>query len=107
MKIRFLNKTIQHQRYQYNPRYYDERKERLDVKKKQYEELNKTDVSDEKRKAIFRDNIQGEWNRAQYRQNQQRTSNYRVLLLIGIILVLGYFIFNGVDEVDTVVKKLW
>lgn len=107
MKLRFLNKTIQHQRYQYNPRYYDERKERLNVKKKQYEELDKPDVSDEKRKEIFRDNIQGEWNRAQYRQNQQRTSNYRVLLLIGIILVLGYFIFNGVDEVDTVVKKLW
>lgn len=107
MKLRFLNKTIQHQRYQYNPRYYDERKERLNVKKKQYEELDKSDVSDEKRKEIFRDNIQGEWNRAQYRQNQQRTSNYRVLLLIGIILVLGYFIFNGVDEVDTVVKKLW
>ena len=107
MKLRFLNKTIQHQRYQYNPRYYDERKERLNVKKKQYEELNQSDVSDEKRKEIFRDNIQGEWNRAQYRQNQQRTSNYRVLLLIGIILVLGYFIFNGVDEVDTVVKKLW
>ena len=107
MKLRFLNKTIAHQRYNYNPRYYDERKERLNAKKKQYAELENADVSDERRKEIFRENIQGEWNRAQYRQNQQRTSNYRVIILIILILALGYFVFNGVDEVDTVVKKLW
>ncbi|HIP31216.1 MAG TPA: hypothetical protein EYG86_00495 [Crocinitomicaceae bacterium] len=107
MKIRFLNKTVSHQRYQYNPRYYDERKERLRAKKKQYEELEKSDVSDDRRKEIFKENLQGEWSRAQHRQNTNRTSNFRVMLLIVIILVLGYFIFNGVDEVDTVVKKLW
>ncbi len=107
MKIRFLNKTVSHQRYQYNPRYYDERKERLRAKKKQYEELEKSDVSDDRIKEIFKENLQGEWSRAQHRQNTNRTSNFRVMLLIVIILVLGYFIFNGVDEVDTVVKKLW
>ena len=107
MKIRFLNKTTQHQRFNYNPRYFDERKERLNAKRKQYEELNNSDVTDGRRKEIFKENIKGEWNRAQYRQNQQRTSNLRVVLLISVILILGYFIFNGVDEVDTVVKKLW
>ncbi|MBL1279165.1 MAG: hypothetical protein COA33_002790 [Fluviicola sp.] len=107
MKIRFLNKTIAHQRYQYNPRYYDERKERLAAKKKQYEELDSSNMSNERRKEIFKENIKGEWNRAQYRQSQNRTSNYRILLLILIILVLGYFVFNGVDEVDTIVKKLY
>lgn len=33
MKFRFLNKTIQNQRFNYNPMYYDERKERLNRKR--------------------------------------------------------------------------
>jgi len=77
------------------------------AKKKQYEELESKNMSNERRKEVFRENIQGEWNRAQYRQSQQRTSNYRIVVLIVIIVVLGYFVFNGVDEVDTIVKKLY
>ena len=107
MKIRFLNRTIEHQRFNYNPMYYDERKEQLASKKKLYKELEENDIKGERRKEIFRDSIKGEYSRAQYRQDTKRTSNYRILLLIIIILALGYFVFNGVDEVDTVVKKLW
>ena len=107
MKIKFLNNSARNQRFQYNPMYYDERKIRLAKKKEQYEELNAADLSDERRKEIFKENIKGEWNRTQYRKNQTSSSNIRVLLLIGAILALGYFVFNGVDEVDTVVKNLW
>lgn len=107
MKIKFLNKTIENQRFNYNPRYYDERKEQLASKKKLYQELEDEELDSERRKEIFRDSIKGEYSRAQYRQNEQRTSNYRIFLLIFIIVALGYFVFNGVDEVDTVVKKLW
>ncbi len=107
MKIRFLNKTIQHQRFNYQPLYYDQRKEELAQKKKLYKELEDGEMSDLRRKELFKKTIREEFNRAEYRQNQKRTSNYRILLLIFIILALGYFVFNGVDEVDTVVKKLW
>ena len=107
MKIKFLNNTLRNQRFQYNPMYFDERKNRLEAKKKQYEELESSDLSDERRKEICRDNIKGEWNRTQYRKSQNQSSNIRVLLLIGAILALGYFIFNGVDEVDTIVKNIW
>ena len=107
MKIKFLNNTAQNQRFQYNPMYYDERKIRLAQKKKQYEELDSSDLPDERRKEIFRENIKGEWNRAQYRQSENKSSNIRVLLLIVAIVTLGYFVFNGIDEVDTIVKNLW
>ncbi len=107
MKIRFLNKTIENQRFNYNPRYYDERKEQLAYKKKLYEELENENLSSERRKEIFRNSLKKEFNRAEYRSNETRNSNYRILLLIMILLALGYFVFNGVDEVDTVVKKLW
>ena len=107
MKIKFLNKTIENKRFNYNPMYYDERKEQLAEKKKLYKELENEDLNGERRREIFKDSLKGEYSRAQYRQNEKRTSNYRILLLILIIVALGYFVFNGVDEVDTVVKKLW
>lgn len=107
MKFRFLNKTIEHQRFQYNPMYYNERKERLEKKKKQYKKLEDDAVSDDERKEYFKDSLKENWSRSGFRQSQQRSSNIRVLLLVGLILALGYFIFNGVDEVDTVVKNLW
>ncbi len=107
MKFRFLNKTIEHQRFQYNPMYYDERKERLEKKKEQYRKLEDESLSDEERKAYFKESIKKSWSGGEYRQAQKRSSNLRILLLIGLILALGYFVFNGVDEVDTVVKNLW
>ena len=87
--------------------YYDERKERLDRKKEQYQKLEEDTLSESEKREMFRENLRDGFSRAQYRQTQQRSSNIRVLILIGLILVLGYFIFNGVSEVDTVVKKLW
>lgn len=107
MKFRFLNKTIQNQRFNYNPMYYDERKERLERKKEQYQKLEDNTISDSDRRELFRENLKEGFSRASYRQTQQRSANIRVLILVGLILALGYFIFNGVNEVDTVVKKLW
>ena len=107
MKFRFLNKTIQNQRFNYNPMYYDERKERLNRKKEQSEKLENDTMSESERRELFRENLKDGFSRAQYRQTQRKTSNIRILILIALMLALGYFIFNGVNEVDTVVKKLW
>jgi len=107
MKFQFLNKTFKNKQYDYVPRYYDERKERLALKKKQFEKLEDNSLNAEDRKSILRSNMQSTWSRAQNSQKQKQTSNLRVLLLIAILIFLGYFIFNGINEVDTVVKKLW
>ncbi len=107
MKFRFLNKTIENQRFDYSPRYYDERKQRLERKKSQYQELEKEDISDYKRKELLRDSIKEGWSRAEYRQSANKSSNIRILILIALLVALGYFIFNGVDDVDTVVTKIW
>ena len=107
MKFQFLNKTFKNKQFDYSPRYYDERKERLLLKKRQFEKLENDTLNAEDRKAILRNNMQNTWSRAQSSQKQKRSSNLRVLLLIGILIVLGYFVLNGINEVDTVVKKLW
>ncbi len=107
MKFRFLTKTIQNKRFEYSPRYYDERKERLELKKKEFQRLKEGDLSDADRKEILRRNMQTSWSRAQHTNKQKQTANMRVILFILVILVVGYFILNSVDQVDTVVKKLW
>jgi hypothetical protein len=107
MKFQFLNKTFKNKRFDYSPMYYDERKERLKLKKKEFEKLEDAKLSAEDRKSILRTNMKNTWSRSQNTQKQKQSSNIRVLLLVAILLALGYFIFNGINEVDTVVKKLW
>lgn len=107
MKFKFLANTIKNKRFDYAPMYYDQRKERLKLKKKEFDRLENKNLSDEDRKKILRRNMQESWSRTSNAHNQRSTSNFRVLLLIVILLVLGYFVFNGISEVDTAVKKLW
>lgn len=106
MEFRFLNKKMRHKRFDYSPMYYDERKERLDLKKAEYEKLDNEELSSEERQAILRQNMQNTWSRSQHASKAKSTSNIRIVILIAIILVLGYFIFSGLDEVDVVVKKI-
>ena len=64
-------------------------------------------MSKDERRDMLRDNLRSEFSRADYRRREQKTSNIRIILLIGVLLVLGYLVFNGVSEVDTIVNKLW
>lgn len=107
MKFKFLNKVIGHQRFNYNPMYYDERKERIERKKEQYQSLNDGSITDEERRELLKDQIRENWTRGEYRQTQKRSSNVRIIVILCVIVVLGYFIFNGIDEVDTIVENLY
>ena len=60
MKFRFLNKTFENRQFDYSPRYYDARKERLERKKVQYRKLENNELSSEERRLIFRDNMREE-----------------------------------------------
>lgn len=106
MEFRFFNKKIQHKRFDYSPMYYDERKERLELKKAEYEKLDSEELSSDERQAILRQNMQNTWSRSQHASKAKSSSNIRIVILIAIILVLGYFIFSGLDDVDVVVKKI-
>jgi hypothetical protein len=107
MKLQFLNKTIKHRKFQFMPRFYDERKELLQQKVTQYEAMENGELSPDQRKTILRRNLNETWSRSQHASKQKSSANIRVIILIILIVGLGYFIFNGVDDVDTVVNKLW
>lgn len=107
MKFKFLKNTIRNKRFNYTPVFYDEQKEYLELKKAQYRELENQELDPETRKSILRQEMNASWSRAQHTASARRSSNMRVILLIAIIVFLGYLMLYGVDEVDTVVEKVW
>lgn len=106
MQFKFLNKNFKNKQFGYKPLYYDERKERLELKRSQFEALHREDISEDDRRRILRQNISESWNRGKNVEKQRSSANMRVVLLIVLIVALGYFIFNGLDDVDVVVKKI-
>ncbi len=107
MKFRFLNNTLENKRFDYSSRYYDDRKEALAQKKAYYEKLKSGELSEDERRSMFRKSLKGELTRGEYRQGQNRSANIRVILLVIVLTALGYLIFNGLDDVDALVNKLW
>lgn len=108
MKIRFLNsKLSEPQRFEYRPRYYDERKERLERKKELYRRNDEGTLTEDERRSMLRENLRENWGHGKLRESQVRWSNIRVLILIGVLLALGYFIFYGMDSVDKIVEYIF
>lgn len=104
MAFGFLSRVGRHKRFNFVPRYYDERKERLELKKMKYQEKNLDENS--RRSELFRDSIQHSWNRGKSVRKQKQSANMRIILLIVLIFLLGYFIFNGLDDIDQVIKSI-
>jgi hypothetical protein len=104
MAFSFTSKSAKNKRFNYVPRYYDERKERLELKKKAFLEEEKS--TDGQRKELLRDAIHQSWNRSKHVSKQKQSANLRIVILIALILVLGYFVFNGLDDVDQVIKSV-
>mgnify|MGYP001330551532 FL=1 len=105
MKIKFFFKPTSNKRFHYIPRYYDERKERLEKKKAIYSNLQS--LSDDQRTEALRQQMQSRWSRASEVNKQRTNSNTRTVLLIAFILVLGYFVFNGIEGIEKVIQLIF
>jgi hypothetical protein len=104
MAMKLFNTPSRYKRFSFYTRFYDERKERLELKKKQYEDLE--NATEEERKAIFREQMRDSWAMGKEREGAKFQSNIRILILIAIILILGYFVFNGLEQIESVVFRL-
>lgn len=102
--MKLFNTPSRYKRFSFYTRFFDERKERLELKKKQYEDLE--NATEEERKAIFREQMRDSWAMGKEREGAKLQSNIRILILIAIILILGYFVFNGLEQIESVVFRL-
>jgi hypothetical protein len=99
-------KLPKHKRFEFAPRVFDEDKERFEKRKKNIADelgVSQNDPS-KKREINFRANMQDKGVSA-YRSNATVFSNLRLLVILGILLIGFYFIFNNLDGMITALTK--
>jgi hypothetical protein len=81
-----------HYVFNYKPRYYDERKERIEKLKSKYE--NKESNSEEiPTITLTKDNLKSDWQRHK-KLTTDRGANRRVAIIIAILVVVLAYIFE-------------
>ncbi len=88
--------------FNFHPRYYDERKERLQKKIELYSGENKTE--DRVRSIKFRSELEDNWGKGHYK-SQTFKSNLRLIIILVLILALFYYIFIGLDNVGSLLPS--
>ncbi|MGY5354245.1 hypothetical protein [Wenyingzhuangia sp. IMCC45467] len=89
-------KPVGHYIFNYKPRYYDERKERLQALEDRY----KREKSDEESEnsdytvTLSKNNLKHEWNRARSSSNADRKSTYRLAIIIAILSMTAIYILR-------------
>jgi hypothetical protein len=100
-----------HRRFEYIPRYYDERKETLEKKIRQAEIAKANgEVSDSERAINFREEMRDSWRNSDEIKTQRLRSNIRLIVILGIIIIAFYYLFIGLDvsaeAIDENIDKL-
>ena len=76
-----------HKQFDFKPRYYDERKERLEQRRREIERDRDNMTHDD-----FRASMQNEWGR-DHRRTTIAKSNKRLLYIVGGLVILVWFLF--------------
>lgn len=89
---RFI-KLPRNRQYEYTPRYYDEKKERLQNRQLELEK----ELEEEKKiksDSQYAENIKGQMHGVfKYRKRQEQRSNFRLVLILTLLFALFYYFF--------------
>lgn len=94
-RISLFKLPKEYRRFDYIPRYYDARKEELNRK---LAEANSKQGDTEKasRDISFKSKTEDRWGNPDFKAESFR-SNIRLIIILGIILVVFYYLFIGLD----------
>ena len=96
-RISLFKLPNKYKRFDYTPRYYDERKEALEKKIKTYsKETLDSDETKVRRVISFRANTNDRWGNGEYRSKSVR-ANIRLLIILGAVLVVFFILFTQMD----------
>jgi hypothetical protein len=106
-RIRFM-KVNQHKRYDYTPRYYDERKERLKAMIALYEkdESDEFDKDSAQYRARIKQRMEQSWSLQTVHSTQSKAANIRLIVILVILIAVTYFIFDYVDMFSSEVYSI-
>ena len=88
-----------HRRFEYVPRYYDPRKEKLEQKIKAAEAEANPEKSGEyqRREISFRERTSDKWGNSDFKSSMMR-SNLRLIIIFGVCLVAFYFLYQNLND---------
>lgn len=90
-------KYSQNRRFHYEPRIYDEQKEKLEKRRREIErDLEREKRLGENHEALLRENIHDSWARRETRR-QNRNSGRRLLLILAALVMILYVLFTKFD----------
>ena len=96
-RIRFM-KVNRNKKFDYTPRYYDERKERLDKLVKRYQKDDQQlDTSSAEYRAKIKARIEQNWELNSATASHSRAANIRLILILGALLLAAYYILDYVS----------
>jgi CHASE3 domain sensor protein len=90
-----------YRRYNFQPRYYDERKEKL---QKKIASFNGTQSPEQAREIKFRANLEDTWGNSEMKKQTQK-ANLRLLIILILICFAAYYIFIGLDSAEEIINK--
>ncbi len=93
-RIRFM-KVNRHKRFNFTPRYYDERKDRIERLKEAYSE--NTEKTPEEQQLQLRERIQSNWNSSKSYSNKAKAANLRLIIILAALILVAYIILGNVD----------
>ncbi len=89
MKLPTIFKQHKNRRYQYTPRYYDERKERLEELKRKKDSKSDVDYKIERRRKTYRES----WKAAR-KTEYERNSRIRIWVIFIFLLILVWLLLR-------------
>lgn len=96
-----------HKRFEFTPRYYDPRKEAMDKKVAEIEHEQSGISAEGKRREIsFKAKADDRWGNSGYKTASMR-QNLRLLLILGMLVVVVYYIFQGIDGLEPVIEMFY
>ena len=87
-------KTRAHYVYNYKPRYYDERKERIEKLKKQYANETQDQTDDLPKITLSKDKLKADWQRQKKMASADSGVNRRLAIIIAILVGIVAYIFE-------------
>lgn len=93
-RIRFM-KVNRNKRFDYTPRYYDARKERIRLMQKAYSAEENATLTEQQ--ARLRDKMHNAWQSEKSYSHQSRAANIRLVIILVALLFATYFILDYVD----------
>ena len=93
MRLTGFFKLPKHEKFKYNPIYYNEEKEEREQRIKRIKQELKLEGEEGEKKAIHITNIKGQFHRgSRLKSREKRRANLRVFVILIILILFFYFL---------------